>query len=726
MPRISIAPIVLLIVGSLACASHAQTLNAPTAFTYQGRLDSNGTPLTDAVLMEFRLFDVPFGGAPIGVVGLNEPFAVEVVDGLFQAELDFGAGALAPGDRYLEIAVSDGPGGFTTLEPRQRIGAAPMAIQSAGARAFDDGSVGFNRRPGSDLLPIADQPLTDTYVAESPLWQSFTATRSGSLARFAFRIFREGTQLPTETRLFRGEGASVDVELLSESFNITNNTLIGEPGVMLFEPVGLIPIVEGETYTFEMVWDGGAVGRTGDVYPFGRASAGPDVDTTFFAEVFGGEDNRAGVTSGGVLEATGLLLDLVESPPVSPQFGGVLLRSASPTIFLESTRQVGPIALIGADIPRFDGTGTEDWRLRFDDLGFSVRSTGQIGSNRSRMSIRTDEPFMGINTGAFPLAPLHVSNRDVFPDLDGLLFEDDMIIEDEDAILGIYSETERDWGSGIKLGQVSSGGGDSWTLVRESNANGNDLTFVYGAGGDYTSNARLFNFQTTGELGIRVEEPEADLHIFNPDEPTIKLQSDGNSEVSGRVQLRQANESGFDIYYNGNSTIDTLVISPRLQGDAQVNGDVYIGNTGDQVGHVGLAVFDPVYRLELPNLPSEDGRARANRWDTYSSERYKTNIATISDPVQTVGKLRGVTFDWNAELGGTQDVGFIAEEVAEVFPELVQLDDEGKPTSMDYSRLVPVAVEAIKAQQVTIREQEARIARLEAMMAEVLAEKRGD
>jgi hypothetical protein len=144
---------------------------------------------------------------------------------------------------------------------------------------------------------------------------------------------------------------------------------------------------------------------------------------------------------------------------------------------------------------------------------------------------------------------------------------------------------------------------------------------------------------------------------------------------------------------------------------------LYVSNTG-LVG-IGTTPSTGGYRLELPNTAGPAGQGRANAWVTYSSRELKENIATITDPVGTLGRLRGVTFDWKAgdEQGKhAHDIGFIAEEVAAVLPELVTRTADGKATGLDYGRVVPVAVEAIKAQQKRIEGLEARNAELEARL----------
>ena len=79
----------------------------------------------------------------------------------------------------------------------------------------------------------------------------------------------------------------------------------------------------------------------------------------------------------------------------------------------------------------------------------------------------------------------------------------------------------------------------------------------------------------------------------------------------------------------------------------------------------------------------------------------KENIETITDAIEKIGLLRGVYFDWKKENGGQSAIGFIAEEVAEVFPEAAIIDSDGTtPKGVKYTNLlVALTVEAVKVQQ---------------------------
>ncbi|AHF00118.1 hypothetical protein THITH_09840 [Thioalkalivibrio paradoxus ARh 1] len=110
-----------------------------------------------------------------------------------------------------------------------------------------------------------------------------------------------------------------------------------------------------------------------------------------------------------------------------------------------------------------------------------------------------------------------------------------------------------------------------------------------------------------------------------------------------------------------------------------------------------------------------------------SSERHKQNIEAIGDPGAALQRLRGVRFTWKES--GQASLGLIAEEVAEVFPELVTRGDEGGLVeALNYSALVPVLIEGFKTQQAELTSYQAEVAaqrdqidRLERRLAELEA-----
>jgi len=89
-----------------------------------------------------------------------------------------------------------------------------------------------------------------------------------------------------------------------------------------------------------------------------------------------------------------------------------------------------------------------------------------------------------------------------------------------------------------------------------------------------------------------------------------------------------------------------------------------------------------------------------------SDIRLKENIKPIKSALDKVSKLQGVTFDWKKSdsiLDIKEDVGFIAQDVQKVLPELVRENKDGM-LSMRHQGITPVLLEAIKELKAEIEE----------------------
>jgi hypothetical protein len=98
-----------------------------------------------------------------------------------------------------------------------------------------------------------------------------------------------------------------------------------------------------------------------------------------------------------------------------------------------------------------------------------------------------------------------------------------------------------------------------------------------------------------------------------------------------------------------------------------------------------------------------------NAW-TYdtSSARFKENIADLHYGLETVKQLRSREFDYLGE-DARRDIGFIAEEVVNVVPEIVGLDLEGKPEAVMYDRLTSLLCKAIQELAAKVEALEAKV-----------------
>ena len=90
-----------------------------------------------------------------------------------------------------------------------------------------------------------------------------------------------------------------------------------------------------------------------------------------------------------------------------------------------------------------------------------------------------------------------------------------------------------------------------------------------------------------------------------------------------------------------------------------------------------------------------------------SDERLKENIKPIESALDKAMKLQGVTFDWKEKDGKIldlkEDIGFIAQDVQKIIPELVRENENGI-LSMRHQGVAPILLEAIKELKQEIEE----------------------
>ncbi|TJZ64252.1 tail fiber domain-containing protein [Chitiniphilus eburneus] len=122
-------------------------------------------------------------------------------------------------------------------------------------------------------------------------------------------------------------------------------------------------------------------------------------------------------------------------------------------------------------------------------------------------------------------------------------------------------------------------------------------------------------------------------------------------------------------------------------------------------GQAYLGVDDHFYvydwsRSKAIHLDVANSVINGARLGTPSDLRLKEDVATLANPLDTVRKLRGVSYLWK-DGDGKRDLGLIAQEVEQVLPELVS-DGPNGMKQMSYMSLIPLLLEAIKAQQAQI------------------------
>ncbi|KAG1700675.1 hypothetical protein DVH05_011536 [Phytophthora capsici] len=108
-----------------------------------------------------------------------------------------------------------------------------------------------------------------------------------------------------------------------------------------------------------------------------------------------------------------------------------------------------------------------------------------------------------------------------------------------------------------------------------------------------------------------------------------------------------------------------------------------------------------------------------------SDERFKVEVRQITNSSEVIAQLRGVEYAYDSVLfpnkfpsDGRRELGFIAQEVERVAPQVVTTDAEGFKY-VAYSRLVPVVVEALKLEQQRADDSATRIQQLETEVADL-------
>ena len=125
---------------------------------------------------------------------------------------------------------------------------------------------------------------------------------------------------------------------------------------------------------------------------------------------------------------------------------------------------------------------------------------------------------------------------------------------------------------------------------------------------------------------------------------------------------------------------------------------------------MGIGVLPSSNILQIQQSSATDPIADA--WTVYGSKRWKTNIKPIEGALEKVARLQGVSFIWKAD--DKPGIGLIAEDVGEVFPEVVTYEKNGVDAeSLDYDHLTAVLVEAVKELKAENEELRNRIEQLE-------------
>lgn len=222
--------------------------------------------------------------------------------------------------------------------------------------------------------------------------------------------------------------------------------------------------------------------------------------------------------------------------------------------------------------------------------------------------------------------------------------------------------------------------------------------------GDLTVDTNtLYVNSTTNRVGIGTTSPSYELDVHGTTDPSIRVYASGTASTDDsflRLQIAGTSAKTSVLFGDSGSASvgqvlydhSTDALSLWTSGTQKV--------TTTSAGDVGIGTTSPSEKLHVVGNVLVTGDV-----DSQSDEALKENIATLEDSLDSVKKLRGVSYSWKES--GKQSIGLIAQEVEQVLPKLVSEQDGLK--SVKYGNIVAVLVEAIKELSAKVEELESKL-----------------
>jgi len=211
-----------------------------------------------------------------------------------------------------------------------------------------------------------------------------------------------------------------------------------------------------------------------------------------------------------------------------------------------------------------------------------------------------------------------------------------------------------------------------------------------------------------GNIGLTNSNPQEPLHIRNA-APSIRLEDTDTGVNDWSLGVDGAEFKITDIT-GGTAPVVVTAASPD---------DSFFM---DATGNIGLGTDAPLYKLHVVGDIGKTGSIYG-----VSDSRIKRDVATISNALALVNALDGKSYNFKSEaykdlnLPEGKQYGLIAQEVGEVVSDIVTqklmetTDKDGNAITLkgvNYEQLIPILINAIKEQDMTINSQQLLIKEL--------------
>jgi uncharacterized coiled-coil protein SlyX len=288
------------------------------------------------------------------------------------------------------------------------------------------------------------------------------------------------------------------------------------------------------------------------------------------------------------------------------------------------------------------------------------------------------------------------------------------------GVFSLLSLTDGTFNTGIGAGTLLA------NTANQNTAVGAGALFSNGSGSENTANGAFALFSNTGGIANTANGNGALFNNTGGNDNTatggaaLFSNTAGNSNVAIGVNALFTNAAGNNNVAIGVSALQNTTGSSNIAVGFQAGTSV--GSSGNviAIGSPGDDVDNSCFIGNIRDVQTQNANAMPVLVDSAgqlgtisSSRRFKKQIKPMDSASEAVLALKPVTFHYKNDRSNTPQFGLIAEEVAQVNPDLVVRDDKGDIYSVRYDAVNAMLLNEFLKAHSKMREQEATIAELQ-------------